>query len=152
MRMSGATLQAIADRLGYHSRQAAWAATKRLLDRQEREVAAEWRVLHVARLERLLMAVWTDAIAGDDRGGQQALRILVELGNVTGVSRPKRVEAFSSNAARERPPTFAGMSEDEWFRRYEIARTEAPGSRRPTRPDDSCAQRGDRPSADAARD
>ncbi len=102
--MSGATLQQIADRLGYNSRQAVWKATTSLLERQEREVTAEWRAFHLARLERLLLAVWQDAIDGDDRAGQQALRIVQEIGRATGVSGPMRVEASGSGPAMEPHP------------------------------------------------
>lgn len=47
LRMSGATLQQIADRLGYNSRQAVWKATTSLLERQEREASAEWQAFHL---------------------------------------------------------------------------------------------------------
>ena len=60
--MSGATLQHVADRLGYSSRQAAWKAITSLLERQERKASVEWRAFHLARLERLLLAVWKDAL------------------------------------------------------------------------------------------
>jgi len=122
--MSGATLQQIADRLGYNSRQAVWKATTSLLERQEREATAEWQAFHLARLERLLLAVWQDAIDGDDRAGQQALRIVQEIGRTIGVSGPKRVEASGLSSASERHPGLTRLSDDEWLRRYEVARTE----------------------------
>ena len=122
--MAGATLHQVADRLGYNSRQAAFKATTSLLERQEREVTAEWKAFHLARLERLLLAVWSDAIDGDDRASQQALRIVQEIGKTTGVSGPMRVEASHPGPAMEPRRVFASMSDDEWLRRYEIARTE----------------------------
>lgn len=121
LRMSGATLQEVADRLGFNSRQAVWKATTSLLERQEREATAEWQALQLARLERLLLAVWQDALDGDNRAGQQALRILQELGKLTGVSGPRRVETSGSAPATESLPALANMSEAEWARRYEIA-------------------------------
>jgi len=51
-----------------------------VLERQERKASAEWQAFHLARLERLLLAVWQDAIDGDDRASQQALRIVQEIG------------------------------------------------------------------------
>jgi len=127
--MSGATLQQIADRLGYASRQAAWKATTSLLERQEQAVSGEWRAFQVARLERLLVAVWQKALDGDDRAGQQALKIVQEIGRTTGASRPMRVEASHPGPSMEPHPVFASMSDAEWLRRYEIARTEVVASR-----------------------
>ena len=118
-------MQQVADRLGYRSRQAAWKATTSLLERQEQAVSEQWRAFHVARLERLLLAVWQDALDGDDRAGQQALRIVQEIGRTTGASKPMRVEASHPGLAIEPQPAFASMSDAEWLRRYEIARTEA---------------------------
>ncbi len=119
--MSGATLQEVADRLGYNSRQAVWKATTSLLERQEREATAEWQAFHLARLERLLLAVWQDALDGDDGAGQQALRIVQEIGRTTGVSGPMRVEASHPGPAMEPRRVFASMSDAEWLRRYSIA-------------------------------
>jgi len=102
--MAGATLQQVADRLGYKSRQAVWKATTSLLERQERKASAEWQAFHLARLERLLLAVWHDALDGDDRAGQQALRIVQEIGRTTGASGPMRVEASGSGPAMEPHP------------------------------------------------
>ena len=127
--MAGLTLQQVADRLGYNSRQAVFKATTSLLERQEQAVSEEWRAFHLARLERLLLAVWQDALDGDDRAGQQALRIVQEIGRTTGVSGPMRVEASGSGPAMEPHPVFASMSDDEWLRRYAIAREEALASR-----------------------
>ncbi len=119
--MSGATLQEIADHLGYNSRQAVWKATTSLLERQEREAAAEWRAFQLARLERLLLAVWQHALDGDDRAGQQALRIVQEIGRVTSVSGPRSIETSGSPPATESLSALANMSEAEWAQRYEIA-------------------------------
>jgi len=121
--MSGATLQQVADRLGYSSRQAVWKATTSLLERQEQSVSEEWRAFQVARLERLLVAVWQNALDGDDRAGQQALKIVQEIGKSTGVSRQRRDEASHPGPTMEPRPVFANMSDAEWLRRYEIART-----------------------------
>ncbi len=119
-------MQQIADRIGYHSKQAVWKATTSLLERQEREVTAEWRAFHLARLERLLLAVWQDALDGDDRAGQQALRIVQEIGRTTGASGPMRVEASHPGPAMEQHPV---LSDDDWQRRYSIAREEVLASR-----------------------
>ncbi len=127
--MSGATLQQIADRLGYNSRQAVFKATTSLLERQEREVTAEWRAFQVARLERLLLAVWQDALDGDDRASQQALKIVQEIGRTAGASRPIRVEASHPGPAMEPRPVFASMSDAEWLRRYSVAWEETQASR-----------------------
>jgi len=120
--MAGATLQQVADRLGYNSRQAAFKATTSLLERQEREVTAEWRAFHLARLERLLLAVWQDAIDGDDRAGPQALRIVQEIGKTTGVTRSLRVEVGDPVRETTEPTQLlTWLPDDEWTQRYSRA-------------------------------
>lgn len=128
--MSGATLQQVADSLGYNSRQAVFKATTSLLERQESEATAEWRAFQLARLERLLLAVWADALEGDNRAGQQALRIVQEIGRLTGVSGPTRVEPSGSGPAMEPRRAFASMSDAQWVQRYEIAEEKVLASRR----------------------
>ena len=121
-------MQQIADRLGYNSRQAVWKATTSILERQEQAVSEQWRAFQVARLERLLLAVWQDALDGDDRAGKEALRIVQEIGRTTGVSGPMRVEAHAGPAMEPRR-VFGSMSDAEWARRYSMAHEEALTSR-----------------------
>ena len=123
-------MQQVADSLGYNSRQAVFKATTSLLERQESEAAAEWRAFQLARLERLLLAVWADALEGDNRAGQQALRIVQEIGRVSGVSRPMRVEPSHPGPAMEPRRVFGRMSDAEWARRYSMAHEEVLASRR----------------------
>ncbi len=87
--MSGATLQEVADKLGYRSRQAAWKATTSLLERQEAAASDEWRAFHLSRLERLLLGQWHPAISGDSEASLSCLRILQQIGKVTGVAAPR---------------------------------------------------------------
>jgi len=120
--MSGATLQHVADRLGYSSRQAAWKAITSLLERQERKASVEWRAFHLARLERLLLAVWKDALDGDDRAGQQALRVVQEIGKTTGVRGPMRVEVGDPVRETTEPTQLlTWLPDDEWTQRYSRA-------------------------------
>jgi len=120
--MSGATLQQIADRLGYNSRQAVFKATTSLLERQEQAVSEQWRAFHLARLERLLLAVWQDALDGDDRAGQQALRIVQQIGRTTGVTRSLRVEVGDPVRKTTEPTQLlTWLPDDEWTQRYSRA-------------------------------
>ena len=122
VRMSGATLQQVADRVGYNSRQSVWNAIKRVLDHDDHVVASEFRAMHVARLERLLLGVWNAAIGGDDKASQQALRILIEIGKVTGVAAPIKVEATGPGGGPiEHAAVLQWMPDEEWMRKYATA-------------------------------
>ena len=129
--MSGATLQQIADRLGYNSRQAVWKATTSLLERQEREATAEWRAFHLARLERLLLGQWQDAINGNTKATDVCLKILQEIGRINGVG-PRFAIAASGGVVASVESVSPGLqwaSDDEWMRRYVVAWEEVLASR-----------------------
>ncbi len=119
MRMSGATLAQVAERVGYGSTNGVWNAVTTLLDSEVSATVNEYRTFHVARLERLLLGVWNGALQGDDRASQQALRILVEIGRVTGVAAPIKVEATGpAGGPMEHAVIHQWMPDDEWIRRY----------------------------------
>jgi len=119
--MSGATLQEVADKLGYRSRQAAWKATTSLLERQEAAASDEWRAFHLSRLERLLLGQWHPAISGDSEASLGCLRILQQIGKVTGVAAPR---ARPKPVAGRDPTRLSAerLQQDEWQRRYAAAR------------------------------
>lgn len=117
LRMSGATLQQIADRLGYAGTSSVHLALKRTLDAEASEGVADYRTFHIARLERLLLGVWNAAIQGDPMASQQALRILVEVGKIVGVAAPIRVEASGpAGGPIQQHMTFE--PDADWVRRY----------------------------------
>ncbi len=61
-RMSGATFQEIADKVGYNSKQAAHAVVQRLLRDMVNDGVRELRLLQVHRLQDLLASVWRNAV------------------------------------------------------------------------------------------
>lgn len=127
IRMSGATLEQTAERAGYSSTHAVWNALKNLIDSTVTSDVAEYRAFHVARLERLLLGVWNSAIGGDFQSSQQALKILVEIGKVTGVEAPIKVEATGPGGG----PIQAQMTFEpnaDWVRRYTEAWAEVRAS------------------------
>ena len=123
LRVSGATLQQVADALGYRTPGGVWSAITRLLHRQEREAADDYRAFHLARLERLLLGQWQQAISGNTKATDVCLRILQEIGRITGVGSPVGVAASATVAV---PPGSDGpgvnwIPDDDWMRRYVVA-------------------------------
>ena len=64
LRLQGLTLAEIADQVGYASPSGAYAAVKRALDAEAFDEAAEFRKLHIARLEALIAGIWNLAREG----------------------------------------------------------------------------------------
>ena len=90
MRRSGASYQAIADRLGYQGPSGAWKACSRALAASVREVADELRNLELARLDRMHAAVWPKAIAGNCRAVDRVLAIMARRAKLLGLDAPRR--------------------------------------------------------------
>lgn len=65
LRLAGWTWQAISDRLGYSGKAKAYEAVDRLMLRTIREPADALRDLTVARLDRMLVALWPFALGLD---------------------------------------------------------------------------------------
>lgn len=101
LRLAGADLQTIADRLGYSSRAAVCVDLRRAHDIALAETihdAEELRHLEVARLDRLQAAVWPAALAGDVRAADSALRIIDRRCRLLGLDAPARVELLTMGA------------------------------------------------------
>lgn len=79
LRLAGADWQTIADTLGYRSRGAACAAVSKALKEANHQAgfgAEQLRLIELARLDRLQRAMWQDAMRGDARAADTALRIV----------------------------------------------------------------------------
>jgi hypothetical protein len=79
LRVAGADWQTIADTLGYASRGAACATVGRALQQSNHEAnwgADQLRQIELARLDRLQRAMWQQAIQGDPRSADTALKII----------------------------------------------------------------------------
>jgi hypothetical protein len=101
MRLAGDDLQTIADRLGYAGRAAVCVDLRRANDVALAEATHDlevWRGLELARLDRLQVAVWDDAMDGNVRAVDTALRIIDRRCKLLGLDAPQRHEVFTMSA------------------------------------------------------
>lgn len=84
LRLAGATFNQIAEQCGYTDRSSAYRAIRTAVDRVGREHAEELFDTNMARLDRLLMAVWQQAMQGEDKAVQNALRIIQQQARMLG--------------------------------------------------------------------
>jgi hypothetical protein len=96
LRRAGYTYEQIARELGYRSVNGPWSAIKAALARMVREPAEDLRRLELARLDRLMLAVWDKAIAGDGEAIDRCLRIMRRRSELLGLDAPKQVKADHS--------------------------------------------------------
>jgi hypothetical protein len=115
MRMAGATFQQIADGLGYADPSSAHKAVTRGLVETVRPAADELRELEAARLDRLLLAVWRDALTGNLKAVESARKILADRARLLGLNLPVKADVTIT----QRSETDAALQElvDELERR-----------------------------------
>lgn len=93
LRVAGASLQTIADRVGYSHPSGAHAAItsalREMLPEQERTDA---RRLELAKLDRLEMAAWPAALTGDDRAQGTILRCVSMRSKLLGLEAPAQLD------------------------------------------------------------
>lgn len=93
LRVTGATLQQIADSLGYATpsgaHQAIMAGLREILPEQLR---ADGRRLELAKLDRLEMANWPKALAGDEKAAAVILRCVDTRVKINGLAAPVQVD------------------------------------------------------------
>lgn len=92
--LAGATLQQVADALGYKSKSSAHAAVQRGLQADTDRMADsrdEARTLQHRRCERLLRAIWPKALSGDLGAVDRALRILERESKLLGLDAPVQI-------------------------------------------------------------
>lgn len=100
LRKAGVTYSVIADRLGYKSHQGAHAAVKRALDRIADEPADDLKKIHQERLNTMLMVLWPQVQAGDERAIGQAVRIMDRQAALHGLEAPTRLEVSGGTTTR----------------------------------------------------
>jgi hypothetical protein len=93
LRSQGLSYPAIAKRLGFRSRQAAFDAVRRALDSTIREPADELRQLDLLRLDRLWRAHYPAACAGDQQATATCLRIMERRSRLLGLDVPTTIAA-----------------------------------------------------------
>ena len=101
LRLAGVDFESIATRLGYASRGAECTDINRALEQSLAEQARDGEVLRQAellRLDRLQAGVWTQALAGDPRSAEVALKVIDRRCKLLGLDAPARVELMTMGA------------------------------------------------------
>ncbi len=88
LRMKGLTYSDIARQVGYASPSGAYEAVRKALDYEAYETAAEYRKLHVARLEALLAGIWNLAREGKLGAVDRVLNLLEREARLLGLDLP----------------------------------------------------------------
>lgn len=79
LRLAGVSWQQIADQLGYADRQSACTDVRRARERSQAELdisLTELRDQELDRLDRMQVALWPQAMAGDQRAAETVLKIM----------------------------------------------------------------------------
>lgn len=97
LRRAGLTYREIAERVGYSSDAVACRAVQGLLKRTSAESVEELRATENDRLDRLQIAVWADAMLGNERAVLSVLRILERRAKLNGLDAPVRQELTGAN-------------------------------------------------------
>jgi hypothetical protein len=111
LRIQGLSFDAIAERVGYKSRQAAFDAVKRALEAILREPSDELRELDLRRLDELLLGQWPAAQSGDPDAVDCCLRILSKRWRLLGLDQPRPQEQA---APPQTVMVVPYMSASEW--------------------------------------
>jgi len=88
MRLAGITFELIAKQVGFASAGACYNAYKRALVRTLQEPADAVREAEIARLDRLMQGVWTQALRGETRSVDAVLRIMDRRARLLGLDAP----------------------------------------------------------------
>jgi hypothetical protein len=103
LRMAGASYSQIATALGFADRGAAHHAVQNALAR-DNEVNAdlrdEYRTLQLARTERMIRGIWTQAIGGDGPAYDRVLRTLDRQAKLIGLDAPVQINVTDEARAR----------------------------------------------------
>jgi len=91
LRKAGATFDQIAEQCGYADKSGAFYAIKRALSDIVPPAVEELRTLDSERLDRLLLSVWKQALDGDLKAVDRALRILDQRARLLGLNAPVQV-------------------------------------------------------------
>lgn len=92
LRIAGLPYQDIADRLGYAARGAAHKAVMSALTHTLQEPADNLRQIEVARLDKMLLALWPKVLKADVAAIDRALRIAERRARLLGLDAPTRQE------------------------------------------------------------
>ena len=96
LRMAGATINQIADQLGYASPAGAYKAIMRELEQTTQDMGESTeavRQLELKRLDQMLFPIWPQVLTGDQGAISTALRIQERRASLLGLDAPKQIEA-----------------------------------------------------------
>ena len=110
LRKAGYSFPKIAEALGYKGPSGAYDAVHSAIRRTLTEPAREVVDLELARLDALLVAVWPNAIRGDDKAIRRVLDIMERRSKYLGLDAPTKIDI--SGMVREEA-LRAGLTEDD---------------------------------------
>lgn len=92
MKLAGLPNEVIAQAVGYKHRSNVAKAIKKCLDERVNESVDEIRKLEVARCDRLIQALWRDALEGKYLAVDRVLRVMERKAQIQGLDAPVRRE------------------------------------------------------------
>lgn len=88
LRKGGATYDTIAQKAGYRTAGGAYRAIQRAMLKIIQEPAEDVRKLELMRLDRMFLAIWTEAKRGDLSAVEKALAIMARRAKLLGLDAP----------------------------------------------------------------
>jgi len=92
LKLAGLTFDRIAEQVGYADGSSACKAYNRALRRTLQEPASEVREAELLRLDKILAGCWRDAISGDPKAANTALKVIQEGSKLLGLYAPVKTE------------------------------------------------------------
>lgn len=96
LKLAGASYSAIAEQLGYNDASAARKAVMRGMKSAMHETAGELKQIHYARLEHMLMLLWSDVLKKDLPSMAAALSVMDRMDKLFGLSATQSIEVNTS--------------------------------------------------------
>ena len=96
LRMAGATINQIAEQLGYANDSGAYKAIMRELEQTAQDMGESTeavRQLEIKRLDQMLFPIWNQVLTGDQGAIGTALKIQERRAALLGLDAPKQIEA-----------------------------------------------------------
>lgn len=92
LRKTGMNFQHIADQLGYRDASGAWKAVTKALKESIKEPADSVRLMELARLDAMLVGIWTQAKSGNTNAIDRALKIMDRRAAYLGLDAPAKID------------------------------------------------------------
>lgn len=96
LRKAGMSFQAIADRLGWKTRNAAFMAIQKYIASTTYEAVEALRAVEAERLDAMQLQYWPQAIQGDVDSAELVLKIMARRAKMFGLDAPQRTELSGS--------------------------------------------------------